>query len=593
MRRFLIAFFFFITVYIYSSNIALTVLDFEVQSNNDKHEYLGKGFAEFLSFDLSREKQITLIERDKRNDIIDELKFGLSGLADESSLAELGMMLQSDYIIAGEIFDMGEILVVSSRLIDLESGVVEAQAQAEGSMAEYKSITQSLTLQILDSLKITDVVLPEIKSSEDDEVVLTTFSEAVDAYDEGNDDLAREKLDEATKIDSNNKAVKKLANKLNVISPKFQFEDPLWHAPYNPALSSMLDSGLLYVRSTFYSYFPFFSGVEPDGLIISVGDELDSRDFALKDESFNSHIGYNFPIGKRIGINTEIVVAAPDTNVAALKKDRDIPGVGYLRDIPVIIDGEQVFEGAELQPTAVDIGFTAGLSYRITDFSSIGLNGSIFIPLHGDIGDGGNIISASTDDDDPAEGPNVSSTDGLVYELSNNIGYLINPGFISYFFDKKLFFDINIAYLILDRHFYDYDQDAYVTGTFPIYVSSSLNGTIIENILFFGLKSNFDIYKDEEAKGIYIKETPVLEIWPTRYFSFRGGYSFSYFNIDGRESSGHGYLGGASIKLGALEADLNLAKRLAPLDSVEGALIPSYTVFFNISFNDFWPKRRN
>ncbi|MBF9018412.1 MULTISPECIES: CsgG/HfaB family protein [unclassified Oceanispirochaeta] len=591
MRKSIHVLFFFVTVNCFASNIALTVLDFEVQSNNDKHEYLGKGFAEFLSFDLSREKKITLIERDKRNDIIDELKFGLSGLADESSLAELGMMLQSDYIIAGEIFDMGEILVVSSRLIDLESGVVKAQAQAEGSMAEYKSITQSLTLQILDSLKISGVVLPEIKSSKDDDVVLTTFSEAVDAYDEGDDDLAREKLDEATKIDSDNKAVKKLANKLNVITPKFQFEDPYWQSPYNPALSSMLESGIIYVRSTFYSITPPFITDEDDMRpIVSVGDEPNTKDFEVQDYSFNSHIGYNFPVGKKIGINTEFVVAAPDITVTALNNDRDVDGIPYVRDIPVVIDGEQVFIGGNLSQSAIYFGFTGGMSYRFSDTSAIGLNGSVFIPLHGEIGDGGNIFQDNPDDD--PIGPNVSDADRLTYELANRIGFLINPGFVSYLFNQKIYFDIDIAYLTLPRYFYDIDQDAYVNGTYPIYVSSSLNSTLIDNILFFGLKSNIDIYKDENAKGIYIKETPVLEVWPLKYFSLRAGYSFAYINIDKRDSSGHGYLAGATIKLGALEVDVNYAKRIAPYDSIEGTLMPSYTFFFNVSYDDLWPKRK-
>ena len=76
-----------------------------------------------------------------------------------------------------------------------------------------------------------------------------------------------------------------------------------------------------------------------------------------------------------------------------------------------------------------------------------------------------------------------------------------------------------------------------------------------------------------------------------KYFSIRAGYSYNLFNLDETLSTGHGYIAGASISLGGFEVDFNYANRYAPLESIEGALVPTRTFLITGSFNEFWPKR--
>jgi TolB-like protein len=47
--------------------VRLAVLDFEVQSDNPSYRYLGKGFAEFVSVNLLKIKDLQLVEREKHN----------------------------------------------------------------------------------------------------------------------------------------------------------------------------------------------------------------------------------------------------------------------------------------------------------------------------------------------------------------------------------------------------------------------------------------------------------------------------------------------------------------------------------------------
>jgi TolB-like protein len=116
---------------VFSQTTAIAVFDFNVNSEKSEYRFLRKVFSQFLLAELSQVPELTLVEREKRNDIINEIKFGLSGFADNNSLVKLGFMLQSDYMLAGEIFDMAGTLIVTGRLIDIENSSVVAQIGVE------------------------------------------------------------------------------------------------------------------------------------------------------------------------------------------------------------------------------------------------------------------------------------------------------------------------------------------------------------------------------------------------------------------------------------------------------------------------------
>jgi TolB-like protein len=587
MKRILFLVLITFSVPLYSQQ-AITILDFDVQSDNEEHKYLGKGFAQFLSVELSQIKTITLVEREKRNEIINELKFGLTGLVDENNLIELGNMLQSNYLVAGEIFDMAGTLVITTRIIDIEKSTIIAQSGADGTAGEYKKITRQLAISILDALGVEmETTLPDIEGTNNDEAVLASFSKAVDAYDEGDKEKAIKEIRQAKELDRGNIAIKKLENKLIIISPKFQFEDPMWMSPYNPASSAILKKYLFYFRWDTYQEF-LIGETDPDRGLISAGDPsnptyIDGYPFLVK-----SHIGFNFKVSDNIGINTELNVPLP------IEQFRVTDVNGDDRDIPVLLDGIEKTQGSDLVNEEVYLQITGGLSYKISEILSLGLNSSIIFPLREFNTEGipnrpysnsdeqlltneGNLVQYSP--------PGGEEEDIIAYALPDKIGFTINPGIVLYLLSSRIIIDINSAIPINHvRYFYDYDQDAFVNGTWPIYFSASINGTIIKNHLFFGLKSNLDFYKDSEAKGIFLKETPVIEFWPTTFLAFRGGYIFSFFSIDGRSSLGHGILAGLSIKLKRIDFDINYNNRKTPFTSVEGTLVPTGSFIFSFTF---------
>ncbi len=69
-----------------------------------------------------------VLEREKMNRILDEMQFQLSGCTSDECAVEVGRIVGVQKIIAGSISKVGEYYSVSVRLIDVETGKIEATA---------------------------------------------------------------------------------------------------------------------------------------------------------------------------------------------------------------------------------------------------------------------------------------------------------------------------------------------------------------------------------------------------------------------------------------------------------------------------------
>jgi Mg-chelatase subunit ChlD len=94
-------------------------------------------FTEQMLLSLADSEEFTLIERQNVQDIIDELKFQLSGLTDSTQVVEIGNLLNAEVLITGKLYvpgdyelflrllrvENGEVLSVTKAVIDRELGI--------------------------------------------------------------------------------------------------------------------------------------------------------------------------------------------------------------------------------------------------------------------------------------------------------------------------------------------------------------------------------------------------------------------------------------------------------------------------------------
>ncbi|MBU4352892.1 MAG: hypothetical protein KJ939_07490 [Nanoarchaeota archaeon] len=77
------------------------------------------------------QKGMTVVEREKMEQVLNELGKSFSGMIDSSTAAEIGKMLGVEAIVVGTVADMGNSVDLRTRLVDVEKGAAITAAQID------------------------------------------------------------------------------------------------------------------------------------------------------------------------------------------------------------------------------------------------------------------------------------------------------------------------------------------------------------------------------------------------------------------------------------------------------------------------------
>lgn len=105
--------------------IVLAVLPFD---DRDRDGRMSQTVAELLTTQLANVEHLTLVERLRIQDLIDEQDLQREGLTEAGGL-ELGRLLSADYVLLGSVGASGSSFTFSARLLDVETGQVVSGRQ--------------------------------------------------------------------------------------------------------------------------------------------------------------------------------------------------------------------------------------------------------------------------------------------------------------------------------------------------------------------------------------------------------------------------------------------------------------------------------
>lgn len=155
----------------------LAVLYFHNQTGWSKLDLLQKGPALMLITDLSKIKEITVLERVKMQALVEELGLGISGLVEAKTFPRVGRLLGAQHLVGGDIVKgKMEDFQLKSDLLKVPTERVFGQAMAEGKLlSELFRMEKDLVFEIIKLLKIE--LLSELRKEL--EKPLTTSTEAL------------------------------------------------------------------------------------------------------------------------------------------------------------------------------------------------------------------------------------------------------------------------------------------------------------------------------------------------------------------------------------------------------------------------------
>lgn len=138
----------------------IAVLDFELRG--DKFETLDMGgiVAEWFTTTLVQDGRFDVVERALLKKIINEQKLGMTGLIDENSSVQIGKILGVKTIITGSVLQIGKIIDVNARIINVKTGsIVAAENIRSTSTENLRALIDQLTSKIMKNFPLTGYIV--------------------------------------------------------------------------------------------------------------------------------------------------------------------------------------------------------------------------------------------------------------------------------------------------------------------------------------------------------------------------------------------------------------------------------------------------
>lgn len=125
-------------------NPTVAILYFDYDKDDDMAT-LRKGLANMLITDLVDTPGVTIVERGRLQEVMDELDLNRSKKIDRRSALKVGKLLRADYIVFGSYFVLRGKLHVQARVTDVERGKnVIGRMNHAGSLDDFFEIEQKI-----------------------------------------------------------------------------------------------------------------------------------------------------------------------------------------------------------------------------------------------------------------------------------------------------------------------------------------------------------------------------------------------------------------------------------------------------------------
>jgi len=198
----------------------IAIAYFDNNTGSADLEPLRKGLADMLITDLGNISSLQIVERDKLNQVLGELKLSQSKFIDPKTAQKLGKGLAAEFIMTGGYVVSGDNLRVDVRVIAVASGKVAASEKVEGKKTDFFAIEKDLVDILVKTLdvKLSTSERGKLRSNATESFdAWQKYSAGLDAKDRGDEAEARRLFQAALDADPNYRAAKTATERLKVI----------------------------------------------------------------------------------------------------------------------------------------------------------------------------------------------------------------------------------------------------------------------------------------------------------------------------------------------------------------------------------------
>ncbi len=132
----------------------IAVLDFVNRNPGDQRDWLGKGLADMVITDLSASDRLTVVDRERIQEITREFELGAAGILDDRSVPDVGKIARARWLLFGTFLCRGDRLSIEALLIDVTTGQTLRIEQVEGPLARVFELERSLVGAVVEKLDV-------------------------------------------------------------------------------------------------------------------------------------------------------------------------------------------------------------------------------------------------------------------------------------------------------------------------------------------------------------------------------------------------------------------------------------------------------
>lgn len=127
----------------------VAVLQYENNTGDEKYRNLGRALSSMMISDLSVLEEITLVERERLNELIAELDLQQSGYVDPESAQEVGLILGAEFVVAGAFITAEPEMRLDTRIAKVETSEIVTTAEVTGQSESLFDLQQRLADEVV------------------------------------------------------------------------------------------------------------------------------------------------------------------------------------------------------------------------------------------------------------------------------------------------------------------------------------------------------------------------------------------------------------------------------------------------------------
>lgn len=182
----------------------IAVMPFAYTGTNADVQPLTRGLAQLLITDLARSRQLRVLERERMQAMVDEMRLGADQRADPASAVRSGRMLRAERVVQGSLTDLDGRLRVDATVVQVASSDVAAPPSQTDDLNRLFDIEKALVFGIFERLGImlSDAERAAINQRPTENMqAFLAFSRGLEAEDRGDFDEAANAFNMAVQFD--------------------------------------------------------------------------------------------------------------------------------------------------------------------------------------------------------------------------------------------------------------------------------------------------------------------------------------------------------------------------------------------------------